>query len=135
METLPSVAHTRQQFSLTLAAADAICDGAIAAVSKLAQPKSVYVTVLDNAGQVLVRKRMDGAPATAYQKISFAKARTCIELQSSSRQFRVKHTGPKENGEFEDPPMFTQAASMVSVMQGALIPVAGGVLIKNAGEY
>jgi uncharacterized protein GlcG (DUF336 family) len=74
---------------------------------------------------------MDGCPDGAYRKFSFSKARTCIHLETSSRTFRTKYTGGNNNGEVAEPPKFTQAASMVTVMEGELIPVAGGVLIQN----
>ena len=119
--------YTTTSYSLNLAAADAISNGAIAAVSNLSKHKPMCVTVLDSAGGILVQKRMDGAPDGAYRKFSFAKARTCIHLQSSSRVFREKYTGSG------DAAKFTQAASMVSVMEGDLIPVAGGILVKNTG--
>lgn len=114
--------------SLTLAAADAMADAAIKAVGDLQTHKPMCVTVLDSAGGVLVQKRMDGCPSGAYTKFSYAKARTCIHLQSSSRGFREKYTTAGEA------PKFTQAAAMVSVMEGELIPVAGGVAIKSAGK-
>eukprot|EP00980_Cylindrotheca_fusiformis_P002017 scaffold444_cov109-Cylindrotheca_fusiformis.AAC.14 len=115
----------RPSVSLSLSAADAIANGAIQAVSTLKTHKPMVVTVLDSAGGVLVQKRMDGCPDGAYQKFSYAKARTCIHLNSSSRTFREKYTAEGE------PPKFTQAAAMVSVMEGELIPVAGGVLIQS----
>lgn len=131
---------TKTQFSLNLAAADAISNGAIAAVTNLSNPhKAVCVTVLDSAGGILVQKRMDGCPDGAYRKFSYAKARTCVHLQTSSRQFRTKYTGSSSdsNGEvlLAEPQKFTQAASMVSVMEGELIPVAGGILVQNTDGY
>ncbi len=83
--------------------------------------------MLDSAGGVLVQKRMDGCPDGAYMKFSYAKARTCIHLQTSSRVFREKYTGSGEA------PKFTQAAAMVTLMKDELVPVAGGVLIKAEG--
>ena len=118
----------RTSASLSLKAADAIANAAIQAVSDLKTHKPMVVTVLDAAGGVLVQKRMDGCPDGAYQKFSYAKARTCIHLQASSRTFREKYTSGG------DAPKFTQAASMVSVMNGELIPVAGGVLVVAEGE-
>jgi uncharacterized protein GlcG (DUF336 family) len=123
-----STAFLQQVVSLNLAAADAICDGAISAVSTLQTFQPVCVTVLDAAGGILVQKRMDGCPDGAYRKFSYAKARTCIHLQTSSRVFRTKYTAGGE------PAKFTQAASMVSIMEGELIPVAGGILIQTAGK-
>jgi len=111
--------------SLTLSAADAMADAAIAAVSDLRTHKPMCVTVLDAAGGIIVQKRMDGCPDGAYRQFSYAKARTCIHLQSSSRTFREKYTGSGEAAKF------TQAASMVSIMGGDLVPVAGGVLIRS----
>ncbi|KAL7538273.1 hypothetical protein ACHAXR_008428 [Thalassiosira sp. AJA248-18] len=102
-----------------------MANAAIKAVGDLKTHKPMCVTVLDSAGGVIVQKRMDGCPDGAYTKFSYAKARTCIHLQTSSRVFREKYTGSGEA------PKFTQAASMVSVMEGDLVPVAGGVLIQS----
>ena len=118
----------RSSTTLTLTAADCIANASIAAVATLKKPAPVAVTVLDNAGNIIVQKRMDGCPAGAYLKFSYAKARTCIHLTAPSRTFREKYTGSGEA------PRFTQAASMVSVMEGELIPVAGGVVIKSAAD-
>ena len=87
------------------------------------------MTVLDSKGGILVQKRMDGCPDGAYMKFSYAKARTCIYLQCSSHTFREKYTGGGEA------PKFTQAASMVTLLEGELVPVAGGVPIKGAGAF
>jgi uncharacterized protein GlcG (DUF336 family) len=114
--------------SLTLEAADKIADAVIDSVSKLAKPAPVTVSVLDSSGEIIVQKRMNGCPSGAYPKFSYAKARTCIHLTSSSRAFREKYTGSGE------PPKFTQAASMVALMEGDLIPVAGGVLVRNSKD-
>lgn len=118
-------------WSLNLAAADAICNAAIAAVETLANPRPVCVTVLDSHGGLLVQKRMDGCPDGAYVRFSYAKARTCIHLQTSSRQMRLKYTGPSADGTWADPQRFTQASTMATIVSGELIPVAGGVLIHG----
>lgn len=118
----------RTSASLSLSAADTIANASIAAVSNLKKYQPMVVTVLDSAGGVLVQKRMDGCPDGAYNKFSHAKARTCIHLQTSSRTFREKYTASGE------PPKFTQAASMVSIMEGELVPVAGGVLVVSEGK-
>jgi uncharacterized protein GlcG (DUF336 family) len=118
----------RPSVSLSLSAADTIANAAIQAVSTLKTHKPMVVTVLDGAGGVLVQKRMDGCPDGAYRQFSYAKARTCIHLNTSSRTFREKYTAGGEA------PKFTQAASMVSVMDGELIPVAGGVLVQSEGK-
>ena len=114
-------------YSLSLAAADAMADASIKACSNLKTHKPICVTVLDCSGGILVQKRMDGCPDGAYRKFSFAKARTCIHLQTSSRVFREKYTGSGEA------PRFTQAAGMVTIMKDELCPVAGGVLISTEG--
>jgi uncharacterized protein GlcG (DUF336 family) len=128
---MSSPTFLRSTLSLNLAAADTIANAAISAASHLSTFKPVCVTVLDSVGGILVQKRMDGCPDGAYRKFSYAKARTCIHLETSSRTFRTKYTGGNNNGEVAEPPKFTQAASMVTVMEGELIPVAGGVLIQN----
>jgi uncharacterized protein GlcG (DUF336 family) len=68
--------------------------------------------------------KKDGCNAGAYASFSHAKARTCIHLNTSSRGFREKYT----TGEAA---LFTQASCMVTVMQGDLLPIAGGVLIQS----
>lgn len=113
---------------LSLASADAICNAAMAAVANLQKPKPVCVTVLDSRGGLLVQKRMDGCPDGAFVQFSFAKARTCIHLQSSSRDMRYKYCGA--DGSWAPPPQFTQAAAMASILPGDILPVAGGVLIQ-----
>lgn len=130
-----SIAYTRPLCSLTLSAADKICDGAIAAVSNVQAARPISVCVVDNTGGILCQKRMDGCPSGMVLQFSFSKARTCIHLQRSSRAFRVQHCGPNENGEFLGPPMFTQAQAMASVMAPDLITISGGVLIRNAGKF
>mmetsp|Transcript_567 Transcript_567/g.746 ORF Transcript_567/g.746 Transcript_567/m.746 type:complete len:247 (-) Transcript_567:107-847(-) len=114
--------------SLTLLAADQICDGAIAAVQNLAKPSPVCVTVLDSSGNIIVQKRMDGCPVGAYPKMSIAKARTCVFLTSSSRTFREKYTSSGET------PAFVQATTMVSVMGSDIIPCTGGILVRSASD-
>ena len=119
----------RSSKSLTLKAADVISNNVIHAVDKLQKYSPVCVTVLDSSGSVLVQKRMDGCPAGAYLQFSYTKAQTCINLETSTRHFRNKYLGSEAG-----PPQFTQAASMVSVMGKNLIPIAGGVLVKNVQD-
>ena len=116
----------RTSTSINLSAADKMADAAIAAVADLKVHKPMCVTVLDSAGGVLVQKRMDNCPDGAYRKFSYAKARTCIHLQTSSGTFREKYTAEGNAAKF------TQAASMVSIMEGDVVPVAGGVLIQSS---
>ena len=47
--------------TFSLAMADSIASASIAAVNDLKKPSPVSVTVVDNAGDVIVQKRMDGA--------------------------------------------------------------------------
>uniref|UniRef100_A0A7S1BLJ1 Uncharacterized protein n=1 Tax=Corethron hystrix TaxID=216773 RepID=A0A7S1BLJ1_9STRA len=93
--------------------------------SELYQKKSpISVTVVDSAGSVIVQKRMDGSPPGAYLRFSLAKARSCVYLETSSRNFREKYTS-----DATQPAKFTQAAAMVTATDGEIIPVAGGVLV------
>jgi len=103
-------------------------DAAIKAVADLKTHKPMCVTVLDSSGGILVQKRMDGCPDGAYRKFSYAKARTCIHLETSSGTFREKYTGEGNAAKF------TQAAAMVSIMEGDVVPVAGGVLIRSSKD-
>ena len=138
----------RTSASLQLPAADAIAQGAIhAAQTAFDGPKPITVTVLDAYGHVLVQKRMDGCPPGVYPQLSCAKAKTCIHLQTSSRQFRQKYLqstsrttthNPNENDPSAllvspQPAQFTQAATMVSAVgHGELIPIAGGIVILDS---
>ena len=117
----------RSTTTLTLSTADAIANAAISSASNnLREPAFIAVTVLDASGSILVQKRMDNCPASgAYTSFSYSKAKTCIHLGYCSRAFREKYTHSS------DPSKFTQASSMVNVMNGELIPVAGGVLVRS----
>ena len=139
----------RTSASLQLPAADAIAQGAIHAAQTAFQAiQPITVTVLDAHGHVLVQKRMDACPPGVYPQLSCAKAKTCIHLQTSSRQFRQKYlvqttaTTTTHNQDENDPSsmlslspqpaQFTQAATMVSAVgHGELIPIAGGILIVD----
>ena len=139
----------RTTASLQLPAADAIAQGAIHAAQTAFQAiQPITVTVLDAHGHVLVQKRMDACPPGVYPQLSCAKAKTCIHLQTSSRQFRQKYlvqttaTTTTHNQDENDPSsmlslspqpaQFTQAATMVSAVgHGELIPIAGGILIVD----
>lgn len=69
---------------------------------------------------------MDNCEGGAYLKFSEIKARTCVLLQNSSRGFREKYTS-----NYEDSAKNTQAKAMVTVTEGNLLPVAGGVLVRE----
>eukprot|EP00527_Entomoneis_sp_CCMP2396_P002608 CAMPEP_0198139476 /NCGR_PEP_ID=MMETSP1443-20131203/2758_1 /TAXON_ID=186043 /ORGANISM="Entomoneis sp., Strain CCMP2396" /LENGTH=272 /DNA_ID=CAMNT_0043801603 /DNA_START=121 /DNA_END=939 /DNA_ORIENTATION=- len=132
--------YLRTSSSLNMRAAETIANGAIRAAESAfgGGSKPICVTVLDKHGGVLVQKRMDDCPDGAYTKFSFVKARTCIHLNTSSRSMRQKYMEPSPSNSGggrstdADPSKFTQAATMVSVMQGELIPVAGGILVQDA---
>ncbi len=76
--------------SLNLAVADEIASLAISAAVKN-KFKPIAVCVMDPSGSEIVTKRMDGCPAIAYPRISFAKATTCVSTKMSSRAYGNKY--------------------------------------------
>ena len=120
------MAVSRLVKTLTLEAADIISVHAIkACVRQGFNP--VTITVLDNAGDILVVKRMDGCPSKGFEKFSFAKALTCTALKMSSRVFRERYTSG-------DTAKFVQGLSMVTEAAGQLAPFPGGVLIRDGTD-
>ena len=76
---------------LTLEQADKIASGVVNCI-KRNQFAPITVNVVDQAGDVLVTKRMDGCASKAIPDFSYAKAYTCVGMKISSRQFRDKYT-------------------------------------------
>ena len=77
----------QSSYSLNLSAADTMANTAIKAVAHLKTHKPMCVTVLDSTGGIFFQKRMDGYPDGAYRKFGYAKALSCIHLQTSSHEF------------------------------------------------
>ena len=85
----------------------------------------ITVHVIDQSGDVLVTKRMDGCASKAIPEFAYAKAFTCIGMKQSSRMFRDKYT---KGG---DPAKFCQMTSMVNISGGNMAPFPGGVYMKT----
>jgi uncharacterized protein GlcG (DUF336 family) len=106
--------------SLTLDQANRIIDGALAKAAQLGL-KPLTVAVLD-AGSVLVAfKRQDGSP-NMRPEIAIGKAWGALGVGRSSRGlWRMA----------QERPAFVNA--LIAASDGRLIPVPGGVLIRDAG--
>jgi uncharacterized protein GlcG (DUF336 family) len=109
---------------LTLAVADKLATAAIkTAVENKYAP--ITVSVIDAVGNLVVSKRMDGCAPIGIPQFSLAKAKTCVTMKMSSREFRDRYT--KTN----DPQKYCQMLSMVQITGGEMAPFPGGLLIKS----
>lgn len=99
--------HARQIIAATRAAA------------REAGNKPMTVVVLDAGGHVLAAEREDGCSNGRFQ-IAFGKAHGALSLGMGSRALMVRA---------EQQPYFIAAAG--SAIGGALVPVPGGVLIRD----
>ena len=106
--------------SVTLAQASTIVDATIAKGRDTASAP-LTVAVLDAGGHLVAFKREDRSGILRFE-IAFGKAWGSLGMGFGSREF-IERT--KMN------PTFTGALSVLA--QGRLVPVPGGVLIKNAG--
>ena len=111
--------------NLSLEQADFIASGVVNCIKRNSFAP-ITVNVIDQSGDVLVTKRMDGCASKAIPDFSYAKAYTAVGMKISSRQFRDKYT---TGG---DPAKFCQMTSMVSITGGNMAPFPGGVYMKNA---
>jgi uncharacterized protein GlcG (DUF336 family) len=104
---------------LTLVVAQAIIAGALAQ-ARQAESKPVAVVVADAGGAPVALAREDGC-GTARCDLSLAKARSALALGIPTRAL---------SSFFESSPaLFTELRGAVG---GALLPIAGGVLVRNA---
>ncbi len=101
--------------SITLAQADTIIDVALKE-SRAKNLAPMTVVVLDAGGHLVACKREDNSGILRIE-IATGKAYGALGFGFSSRGFADK------------PPAFVSAASMAS--GGRLVPVPGGVLVKN----
>jgi len=107
--------------TLTLETARAIADSVIAdARAKNMQPMTVCV--VDAAGDMIALMREDGA-STLRPKIAHGKANGAIAMGIGSRALFERA---------QQQPYFIQAMNALS--DGALVPVPGGVLVKQDGR-
>jgi uncharacterized protein GlcG (DUF336 family) len=105
--------------SLTLERAREIIAAARAEASR-AGFKPMTVVVLDAGGHVIAAEREDGSSNRRFD-IAFGKAHGALALGMGSRALMARA---------EQQPYFIAAAT--SAIGGALIPVPGGVLIRDA---
>ena len=105
---------------LTLDQASTIVDAALAKASELGlQP--VTVAVLDDGGHLKVFKRQDGPGAALRPHIAIGKAWGAVGMGIASRALEQRAL---------ERPHFVNA--LVGASGGRLVPVAGGVLIRDA---
>ena len=82
--------------------------------------KSMTVVVLDTGGHVVAAEREDGSSMKRFE-IGFGKAHGALSLGMGSRSIM---------GRAEQQPYFV--AAVTSAVGGALVPVPGGVLVRDA---
>jgi uncharacterized protein GlcG (DUF336 family) len=106
--------------SLALETARTIIAGARAHGSS-AGLKPLTVVVLDAGGHVVAAEREDGSSMKRFE-IAFGKAYGALSLGMGSRSIM---------GRAEQQPYFV--AAVTSAVGGTLVPVPGGVLVRNDG--
>ncbi|PUA80130.1 GlcG/HbpS family heme-binding protein [Nocardioides currus] len=104
--------------NITLAQARQVVAGALAA-GRAASYKPLTVVVLDSGGHVVAVEREDGASTKRFE-IAHAKAHGAVALGLGSRALMARA---------EQQPYFIAA---VTQTVGALVPVPGGVLVRDA---
>ncbi len=109
------------QSSLTLAEAERMIDGALAA-GRAAGLLPLAVAVLDSGGQLVAFKREDGCGVLRFD-IAFGKAWGALGMGISSRTIRDR---------LGNRPAFQGALAAAS--GGRFVPVPGGVLALGAGR-
>lgn len=107
--------------TLTLDQASTIIDKALAKRHELGL-KPLTVVVIDDGGNMTAMKREDGPGAPLRPQIAFGKAFGAVGFGIASRLVEQRAL---------DRPHFMGAVSAVS--GGRLVPVAGGVLIRDGG--
>src|SRR4051794_38977840 len=103
---------------LTLAHANKIADEVLSQ-SRALKLNAMVVAVLDAGGQLIVYKREDNSALLRFE-IAFGKAWGSLGMGRPSRAFGQMAT---------ERPHFVN--SLVGASGGRLVPVAGGVLIRN----
>ena len=106
--------------NVTLDQARAILAAAFAKASEMGL-KPLTVVVLDSGGAIKVLERTDGS-SLMRPEIAIGKANGAIQLGMGSRGIFNRA---------QEQPYFIQA--MNALAKGSLVPVPGGVLIRNAG--
>ena len=82
--------------------------------------KPVAVCIMDPSGLEIASLRLDGVPPAAFPNFAKAKAKACVSLGCSSREFKERYEATK----------LSQLLFM-SESQG-LAPFPGGVLVKHS---
>lgn len=111
---------TAQSSGLNLETARTIIAGA-RSHSQEAGFKPLTVVVLDAGGHVVAVEREDGSSMKRFE-IGFGKAHGALSLGMGSRAIM---------GRAEQQPYFI--AAVTSAVGGALVPVPGGVLVRDTG--
>jgi uncharacterized protein GlcG (DUF336 family) len=104
---------------ITLNQADAIIAGVLAKAAEEGL-KPMAVVVLDDGGHTVAYKRQDGSPMMRYETV-VGKAYGSLGMGMNSRKLEALHERLPHFGE-----------SLMAMSQGKFVPVAGGMLIKNA---
>ncbi len=107
--------------SIGLETAKSITAGVLAA-GKQHGLKPLTVVVLDAGGHVISVEREDGASNNRFE-IAFGKAYGALALGMGSRSLMARAE--------QQPYFITSAAAAIG---GRLVPVPGGVLVKDAGQ-
>lgn len=116
----------KRYYSINLEQADLIAS-AVVGVCKRNCFQPIVVNVVNENGNVIVRKSMDGTIGVGYPEFSYAKAYTSIVTKGSSRDFRDKYTT-------SDDSKFGQMLSMVNITDGKMAPFPGGIALKVGGK-
>ena len=107
--------------------ADKIASGVVA-ITKRNNFKPITVNIMNQHGNIVVRKTMDGCPPIAIPDFSYAKAFSCIGTNGSTRAYRDKYVNQN------DPAKLCMMTSMVTITGGNMAPFPGGVLMKLDGK-
>ena len=106
---------------LTLEQASAIVEATLAKGAEMAL-NPLTVAVLDDGGSLKAFKRQDGPGAALRPQVATGKAFGAVGMGRSSRML---DTMAKERPHFMN--------ALVGASQGRVVPVPGGVLIKDSG--
>ena len=119
MTGIPSAAATAERYCITLAEASVIIDEAHATARRLGLPP-LTITVLDLGGWLVAAKREDNS-SFFRGEVSNAKAWGALAMGMPTRQLAERAAKS---------PQFTQSIAVLT--EGRMIPVPGGVLIRDA---
>ena len=109
--------------SLNLECVDDIANKVIE-VCKINNFKDICVCVEDPMSNIIVQKRMDKCPSGIYPKFAFSKAFTSSAMMMPSNNFAKKYSS-------ENPEQMFKGLAMMSVGEGKIGPLPGGVLIRK----